>query len=132
MESFGDQDLIDYKWFCFNGKPEFLYVSHGLSNHKTATIDFYDIEYNKMPFGRCDYSQSKKILPKPKCFSEMIKIAENLSEKISFVRIDLYEIEGKVYFSEITFSPCSGFLPFNPPEWDLKLGKMLKLPQKRK
>ena len=58
----------------------------------------------------------------------MIKIATKLSKDIPFVRIDLYEIHEQVYFSEMTFYPCAGWLPFDPPEWDLELGKYIQLP----
>lgn len=132
MESESDQELTDYKWFCFNGEPQFLYISHGLANHETATIDFYDIQHNRMPFKRTDYKSSTTDAPKPRCHSEMIEVAKKLSKDIPFVRIDLYEINGKVYFSEITFSPCAGWLPFDPPEWDLTLGKYIRLPEKKK
>lgn len=130
MEVEGDLELTDYKWFCFNGEPQFLYISHGLANHETATIDFYDINHRRMPFKRTDYKSSTTDAPKPRCHDEMIDIARKLSKNIPFVRIDLYEINGKVYFSEITFSPCAGWLPFDPQEWDYKLGKYIKLPYK--
>lgn len=130
MEVEGDLELTDYKWFCFNGEPQFLYISHGLANHETATIDFYDINHRRMPFKRTDYKSSTTDAPKPRCHDEMIDIAGKLSKNIPFVRIDLYEINGKVYFSEITFSPCAGWLPFDPQEWDYKLGKYIKLPYK--
>lgn len=132
MENNGDEELTDYKWFCFNGDPKFLYISHGLANHQTATIDFYDINYKRMPFKRTDYKSSIKDTPKPKTYDEMIKIARKLSNGIPFVRIDLYEIGEKVYFSEITFYPCAGWLPLDPPEWDLKLGEYIELPKKQK
>lgn len=123
------QELIDYKFFCFNGKPEFLYVSEGLSNHKTAKISFSDMEYNKMPFFREDYRPFEKLPKKPINFEKMKGLAEKLSKNISFVRVDFYEINGKVYFGELTFFPCSGWLPLRPKEWDKKLGDMLKLPK---
>lgn len=128
MENPGDEELTDYKWFCFDGEPKFLYISHGLANHETATIDFYDMDYKRMPFKRTDYKSSTKDAPKPKSFDEMVLIAKKLSEGIPFVRIDLYEIKGKVYFSEITFCPCAGWMPIEPPEWDLKLGEYITLP----
>lgn len=122
--------LRDYKFFCFDGEPLFLYISKGLENHETATIDFYDMNYNRMPFKRTDYKGSEVDVPKPAKYNEMIEIAKKLSKDIPFVRIDLYEINGKVYFSEITFCPCAGCLPFDPPEWDLKLGKYVNLPNR--
>ena len=127
MESEGDEELTDYKWFCFNGVPQFLYISHGLAKHDTATIDFYDMNHKRMPFKRTDYKSSTVDAPKPSKYDEMVDIAKKLAEGIPFVRIDLYEINGEVYFSEITFCPCAGWLPFDPPEWDLKLGEYIDL-----
>ena len=127
MESAGDEELTDYKWFCFNGEPGFLYISHGLARHDTATIDFYDMDYHRMPFKRSDYKSSAVDVPKPDTYDEMIYVSRQLSKDIPFVRIDLYEINGRVYFSEITFSPCAGWLPFDPPEWDRKLGDYIDL-----
>ncbi|MCB6992801.1 glycosyl transferase [bacterium 210820-DFI.6.37] len=129
MENDGEDELIDYKWFCFEGKPEFLYISHGLANHETATIDFYDMNHNRMPFKRMDYKSSAKDAPKPITYDEMVKLSKKISSGIPFLRVDLYEINGKVYFSELTFYPCAGWLPFDPPEWDLELGKYIQLPR---
>ena len=128
MESGNDEELTDYKWFCFNGEPKFLYISHGLAKHDTATIDFYDMNHRRMPFKRTDYKSSVIDAPKPDTYDEMIEVARKLAKGIPFVRIDLYDINGKVYFSEITFCPCAGWLPFDPPEWDLKLGEYIELP----
>lgn len=132
MDNIGEDELTDYKWFCFNGVPQFLYISHGLENHETATIDFYDMNHHRMPFKRTDYKSSIEDVPKPVTYNEMVEIATKLSKDIPFVRIDLYEIRGHVYFSEITFYPCAGWLPFDPPEWDLKLGDYIELPSKEK
>ena len=71
--------------------------------------------------------QFEKLPPKPQRFDEMKLIAKKRSKDHSFLRVDLYEIKGEIYFSELTFSPCSGFMPFVPDEWDKKLGDMLQL-----
>lgn len=121
--------LTDYKFFCFNGRPEFLYVSRGLENHSTAKISFYDLEGKEMYFHRNDYAQIGEITL-PDNFDEMIEKATVIAEKVScpFVRVDLYSIKGSIYFSEITFFPCSGTIPFEPKSADEDLGKMIKLP----
>ena len=122
--------LVDFKIFCFNGKAKFLYISQGLENHLTAKISFYDLEFNKMPFKRSDYEGFISDPPKPKNIKKMIQIAEKLAINIPFLRVDLYEVDEQIYFSELTFSPCSGMIPFEPQEWDLKLGDLLELPNK--
>lgn len=123
----GNSGLTDYKFFCFNGKPEFVYVSCGLENHETAQISFLTMEWEFADFKRNDY-QGLNVLPdKPKRFDEMIEYAKKLSENEKFVRIDFYEIGARVYFSEVTYYPCSGFMPFDPIEWDNKIGKLIKI-----
>ena len=83
--------------------------------------------WEKAPFGRSDYLQFETLPSKPKKFDEMKKIAATLSSGYPFLRVDLYEIDETVYFSELTFSPCGGYMPFVPKEWDQKLGNMLEL-----
>ena len=123
-----NKGLTDYKFFCFNGVPKFLYVSRGLEHHPTAEISFYDMTGNEMPFHRNDYKPYHNAVM-PENFEEMKMIAAKLAKEVQcpFIRIDLYSIKGKIYFSEITFTPCSGFLPFEPKEADGELGKLLDL-----
>ena len=118
MENSGFKDLVDYKFFCFNGEPKFIYVSSGLENHSTARIDFLDINYEKVGFKRKDYRSFDEIPAKPKNFEKMKELAACLSKDITFLRVDFYEIEGKIYFSELTFFPCAGYVPFDPEEYD--------------
>ena len=125
-----EMGLTDFKFFCFNGKPEFIYISHGLENHDLAGISFYDLKGNKLPFKRMDYKEIPgEQFPLPNNFDEMVNVAEKLAIEVQnpFVRVDLYEIEGNIYFSEITFFPCSGFIPFDPCSVDKELGKLIDL-----
>lgn len=129
IDSLDKKGVVDYKFFCFNGTPELLYISIGLDNHTTAKISFYDMQGNEMLFHRSDYNQYNDAVF-PNNFSKMKEIAKTIAKKIDnpFVRIDLYSLENKVYFSEITFYPNAGFIPFFPPEWDNTLGDLIKLP----
>ena len=122
------RSLIDYKFYCFNGKPLFLYVSYGLDNHKTARISFVDLNWNALPFWRSDYKPFDVLPPRPTCFDEMLDVATKLSDGFPFVRVDLYQINGSVFFSELTLSPCGGMLPFEPVIFDQKIGELLELP----
>ena len=122
--------LIDYKFYCFNGVPKYLYVSQGMDNHATARLSFATINWELAPFGRSDYPQMEELPEKPKHFGEMLDLAKKLSNNHPFLRVDLYEIDNHVYFSELTFSPCDGFMPFNPKEYDLKLGEMVNLAER--
>jgi len=124
----GEIGLTDYKFFCFNGTPKLLYVSRGLENHSTARISFYDLNGKEMYYHRSDYKPLGSIVL-PDQFEKMIEIAKILSERIDtpFIRIDLYSIKNRIYFSEITFFPCSGMIPFEPIGADEELGSMLIL-----
>ena len=112
--------MTDYKFFCFNGEPLFLYVSN-------ERISFLNLDWSFAEFQRSDYRQFDELPPKPSCLDEMIEIARNLSKGLPFVRVDLYETKHTVYFSELTLTPGGGFIPFEPKEWDKKLGDRLDL-----
>lgn len=124
--------LIDYKFFCFNYEPKLLYISRGLDHHPTAQISFYGMDGTEMPYHRKDYKPYHNALL-PSNFSEMKEISHKLAQDIGcpFVRIDLYSICNRVYFSEITFSPCSGMVPFEPAAADRDIGDLLILPFER-
>ena len=119
--------LIDYKFYCFNGKPEYLYISTGLEDHTTASISFLTLDWEFAPFGRSDYKPFTKLPEKPSLIEEMKVLAEKLAKGHKFLRVDLYQINDRIYFSELTFSPCGGMMPFDPIEWDEKLGDLIKL-----
>ena len=89
-------------------------------------FDFFDIQFNHLPFLRGHPSSTKKI-EKPKNFDEMVKLARLLSKGLSQVRVDLYEINGKVYFGELTLFSASGNVPFVPEVWDKKIGDLWNL-----
>ncbi|MBQ4528070.1 MAG: glycosyl transferase [Clostridia bacterium] len=117
-------ELKDYKFFCFDGKCEFMFIATDRP-HDTK-FDFYDMDFNHLPFTQGHPNATKEI-QKPKAFDEMKELAQKLSKGIKQVRIDFYEINGKVYFGEITFFHYSGFTPFEPEEWDYKFGELINL-----
>ena len=123
-----DRNINDYKFMCYHGKCKNLFVCTGRAK-KDLRIDFFDTEWNHLPFER-HYPNSNLFIPKPEKFEEMKSIAEILAQAIDnpIVRIDLYQINCQIYFGEITFYPGSGFEKFAPIEWDYKLGKLIKLP----
>lgn len=120
-------DLADYKWFCFNGVPKFCQVIKDRSTNET--IDFFDTEWNHQEFiGLNPRVKNAKELPqKPEKLELQISIACQLSKNIPFVRIDLYEVKGKVFFGEITFFPFSGMGQFLPNKYNKILGDMIDL-----
>ncbi len=127
MQDANSKELKDYKFYCFNGIPKYLYVSEGLENHETAKIEFFDMDFHTAPFQRTDYKTFDIKPDIPINFEKMKELSLILSKNIPFVRVDFYEINKKVYFGELTFTPCGGFMPFSPDEWDYKLGDMLDI-----
>lgn len=127
----GEKDgLIDYKFFCFNGKPSYCQVIRG--RHTKMTIDFYDMEWNHQPFHEPKkYPFSQKSIASPKCLIKMIELSRKLSDGFPFLRVDFYEINMKVYFGELTFFPTSGMGKFDPDKWNLIFGKMIVLPNEQ-
>ena len=119
--------LVDYKFYCFNGEPRFLYVSQGLEDHSSACISFLTLDWNFAPYERSDYKPFKELPRKPQQLDLMVEFARKLSAGTAFLRVDLYEINGQVYFSELTFFPCAGFMPFKNSEHDFEIGSMLEL-----
>jgi len=123
--------LTDYKFFCFNGEPIYCQVIR--DRGKNETIDFYDTEWNHMPFnGLRELPMSTTKYDKPNKYDEMIKLAKILAEGFPFVRVDFYYVNDRIIFGELTFFPLSGMGKFTPDEWDYKLGELLQLPELRK
>lgn len=127
LEDYNTNELRDYKFFCFNGEVKFLFVATGRQKYKEPYFNFFDADYNILNIQQ-GHPVSEYIPSKPFCFDEMKMVARKLSEGFSEVRIDLYEVNGKVYFGEMTLFHFGGVVPFNPNEWDYKLGEMIKLP----
>ena len=125
-------ELKDYKFFCFNGEVKALYVACDRNKQNEETkFDFFDTEFNHLPFKNA-HPNSTKAIKKPKSFEKMLEIATNLSKGFPHVRIDLYDINGKIYFGEFTFFHMSGLSPFEPEKWDYTFGQWLALPPKNK
>ena len=121
-------ELKDYKFFCFDGKCRMLFIATDRSINDVK-FDFFDTEFNHLPFVQGHPWATKKIT-KPAGFEKMIALAEELSKGFPHVRVDLYDnINGKIYFGELTFFHFSGNVPFEPEEWDYKIGEWLKLPK---
>mgnify|MGYP002858811895 CR=1 FL=1 len=125
-----ETDLLEYKLFSFNGKVRFLKVNMGRSTE--LHINFYNLDFELLPFGEAWYPPNPESeIKKPDNFDEMISIAERLSAEIPLLRVDLYNVNGNIYFGELTFYPASGLENYKPKEWDKWIGDMLELPQER-
>ena len=115
----------DFKFYCCNGEPKFALVVAGRGTNK-QTRSFVDMDWKVLPVAR----KGKKIsydVEKPELLSEMIELARQLSKGFPFVRVDFYEVNGKIYVGEMTFTPGM-FLKFSSKGWDEKLGSYLELP----
>ena len=134
MESPGKVVPEDYKIYCMNGEPKYIVVfHHRFDSNKPLSETVYDVNWQPQHISLDEhFAVSDETEPKPKRLDELLKIAKILCKDISQVRVDFYIIDDKLYFGEITLYTASGFQKMIPEEMDLKLGKMLKLPQKRK
>ena len=121
---------MDYKIYCFNGKPDVILVCKDrFSKHShRASYLFFDQNWRFLPLNKGDDQIEEVDIPKPKNLDKMIEIARKLSEDFLFARIDLYNIDGRIYFGEITLSPNSGFDPDIKYETDLMFGEKLAIP----
>ena len=129
--SFGEEDLKDYKFFCFNGKVNALFIASERQSGKEVKFDFYDKDFNFLDIVQT-HPQSSRINNKPENFDEMIFLAEKLSQKIPHVRVDFYNIKGYIYFGEFTFSHHGGLVPFHPEKWDYIFGNWIDLESLKK
>lgn len=127
-----DHSLYDYKIHCFNGRPAFIQCigDRDLARHAGCQNNF-DMEWNKLDWTFEDYPEFPYEVPKPQRLDKMIAYAEKLSAGFAYVRVDLYEIDNRVYFGEMTFTPASGLYPYRGTwtrELDERLGGWLRLP----
>lgn len=119
-------DLQDYKFFCFNGKVKFFKIDFGRFVEHHA--NYYSPNGDLLPFGEVVCKPDPNHVENmPTNLSEMIRLAETLSANYKFLRVDLYNVNGKIYFGELTFYPAAGMGAFIPKEWDEKIGDFLTL-----
>lgn len=122
--------LTDYKVMCFNGQIKCTFVCLNRASQSGLNIDIYDADWNPMPFERPLHPNSGSIISKPKNFDKMLEISKKLSKSMAFVRVDFYEVNGKLYIGELTLYPGSGLEPFSPDSYDNILGSWLALPNR--
>ncbi len=121
----GSGELNDYKYYCFNGEPKMFFIA---SDRDTEVhFDYFDMDFNHLPFEQGGPNAPRE-LQRPQSMEEMKNIAAKLSQNIPHVRVDLYNVDGRIYFGELTFFDSSGFAFFNPQEWDYILGSWMNLP----
>lgn len=126
-----NSQVYDYKFFMFNGEMKMMFIATDRTGVNQLTHDFFDRDFNPLPFTYGGIRHADPLPPKPKHFEEMIALAEKLAKPFPFVRVDFYELEDRIALGEMTFYPGGGILPFDPVEWDHKIGQWYTLPAKK-
>lgn len=121
-------ELRDYKFFCFSGKVKALFIATERQHREEPYFDFFDRDFNHLDIVQ-GHPQAPTPPEKPINYELMIELAEILSKDMAQVRVDFYEVNGKVYFGELTFFHHSGIVPFEPRKWDDIFGDWFQLPQ---
>ena len=115
-------ELNDYKFLCFNGKPYYVWVDVGrYSDHKR---NIYDMEWNLQPWHQYTLKNTDIPIPKPANFDEMVNIVNELCVGFDHVRVDLYNVDGNIFFGEMTFTNGKGYELIYPPEYNDMLGTL--------
>ena len=124
-----DGELRDYKFFCFNGEPKALFIASDRTESHVF-FNYFDLEFNDLGI-RQKYPNAVKPIRKPDTFDQMIALSRILTKGLPHVRADFYEVDGRLFFGELTFYHFSGFMPFEPDRWDRIFGDWLELPTER-
>ena len=126
MKNENEEELLDYKMFCFNGTVKFTLVCSGRFSQENMYESFYDIDWKLIPLTENNHPVDSHV-KKPKSYKRMIQIAEILSKDLPFLRVDFYEIDKKPYFGELTFFPASGYEKFTPDKYNQMFGDWINL-----
>lgn len=129
LDSEENDDLTDYKMMTFNAKVKCSFTCTNRRSGQGLNVTFFDTDWERLPFER-NYPADARPIAKPASYTEMVEVAERLSEHLPFSRIDFYEVKERPYFGEITLYPGAGFEPFEPKAWDATLGEWIELPER--
>ena len=131
IPSLGHRDSTEYKITCCNGKVKMITVCTGIAHASLdeRNNDHFDRDWNVIPM-YAYYKNSGKEFAKPDNLDELIDISEKLAKDVPYLRVDLYDVDGHIYFGEMTFFTWGGWIRFNPPEYDRIMGDWVELPEK--
>ncbi len=121
-------ELRDYKFFCFDGDVKYLFIATERQSGGEVKFNYFDADFNDLGIVQ-QHPMSDKKIEKPKLFEQMKEMAAKLSKGLPEVRVDLYEVDGKIYFGEYTFFHHGGMVPFHPDKWDYIWGENVVLPE---
>ena len=124
------RELVDYKFNCFDGKPYSIWCGTDTTNHDAHCRNSYDLNWNLLPES-CTWPNTSKKIEKPDNLDDMLEVASKLSCGFAYVRVDLYNVDGKIYFGEMTFTPSGGVVKFDPPQAAWEYGDKIMLPPER-
>lgn len=132
LENSKTHDLQDYKFYCFNGIARYVLVNSG-EKGKDLCTDLFDMQWNRLPVVK-EHPNSQCIPAKPAEYDKMVEIAETIGRWVNnpFSRIDLYDVDGHIYFGEITLYPAGGLVPFHPSEYDAIFGSWMDISKLQK
>src|SRR5690606_31027941 len=122
-----EENIIDYKVYCFNGEPLFTQV---ISNRKNGkfNVNYYDLDWQAIEIRRKDHDENKSGINKPINYEHMLKNSKLIASNFPFARMDFYEVDNKLFFGEVTFFPANGLIKFSDLDEDRKWGSYLTLP----
>ncbi len=121
--------LRDFKFYCFNGEPKVFYITSDKGGTLPTRQDFFDIQGNHLDLEDVHYTNNPVQIPElPEHLDEMIKMARLLAKDTYHLRVDFYEVNGKIYVGELTLHEAAGFCAFTPDKWNITLGSWIKLP----
>ncbi|WP_165156819.1 ATP-grasp fold amidoligase family protein [Parabacteroides sp. ZJ-118] len=119
--------MCDYKFFCFGGKVGVVYGISGRNLGTGAQVGIYSRDFVKLDVVRNDEIAQEQPLSKPLNYERMVEIAENIGRYFPHVRVDLYNVVGRIYFGELTFYDGSGYMAFTPDSYDEELGRCFNI-----
>ena len=127
LSELGSNEILDYKMYCFHGKPKLTVVCSNRFSKTGTRMNFYDIDWNPMGIHFGHYPPVSTEFTRPETYEEMLRLATELSKDCPFLRVDFYEIKGRLYIGELTFFPGAGLEKFRPMTKDYELGEWLHL-----
>ena len=127
LSELGSNEILDYKMYCFHGEPKMTVVCSDRFSKTGTRMNFYDIDWKPMGIHFGHYPPLPTEFPRPETYDEMLRLATELSKDCPFLRVDFYEIKGRLYIGELTFFPGAGFEQFRPISKDYELGEWLHL-----
>ena len=127
LSELGNNEILDYKMYCFHGEPKITVVCSDRFSKTGTRMNFYDINWKPMGIHFGHYPPLSTEFPRPETYDEMLRLAMELSKDCPFLRVDFYEIKGRLYIGELTFFPGAGLEQFRPITKDYELGEWLYL-----